>query len=141
MNIYIYIYIYRRLGVLVQLGNRSVRSCVPCVPCVRSCVCLRDDVASVAGPFFGNSPPGCRRRVPCLVVASRRFPWLLVGFPLLPVASRCFPWLPVASRGFPCAFSLLIFADLCVRAPVPIATLTGPHSHAACSPLIAANQC
>ena len=41
---------------LVQPGNRSVRSCVRA--CERSCVCPRDDVVSVAGRFFGKSPPG-----------------------------------------------------------------------------------
>ena len=47
------------------------------------------------------------------------------------MVSRCFPWLTVAYRSFPCAFPLLIFANLCVPGPgVP-----------ACSMLIDANQC
>ena len=69
----------RRLGVLVQPGNRSVRSCVRA--CERSCVCPRDDVVSVAGRFLGKSPPGRHGGAcpspslvsPCLLVASRRF--------------------------------------------------------------------
>ena len=112
---------HRRLGVLVQPGNRSVRSCVRA--CERSCVCPRDDVVPVAGRFLGKSPPG-RRRVPFpvvgLAVPSRRFPSLLSGFSLLSVASRCFPWLPVASRCFPCAFPLRISAYLCVWTPARI---------------------
>ena len=90
---------------LVQPGNRSVRSCVRA--CERSCVCPRDDVVSVAGRFLGKSPPGrrgaaralprrwSRRAFSSLPVASK---WFLVAprcFPLLPVASRCFPLLPV----------------------------------------------
>ena len=52
---------------LVQPGNRSVRSCVRA--CERSCVCPRDDVVPVAGRFLGKSPPGRRRRrVPFPVV-------------------------------------------------------------------------
>ena len=78
---------------LVQPGNRSVRSCVRA--CERSCVCPRDDVVSVAGRFLGKSPPG--RRVPFpvvgLAVPSRRFPSLLSGFSLFRMSLEVFKWL------------------------------------------------
>ena len=70
---------------------------------------------------------GCRPfRLP---VASR-------AFPLLPVPSRCFWWLPAASGSFSCTFSLLINANLCVWALVPLITpvqrinTNGVRSHA-----------
>ena len=54
--------------------GKSFRSFVRA--CERSCVCPRDDVVSVAGRFFGKSPPGrrgaARRRVP-LLPRSRGF--------------------------------------------------------------------
>ena len=49
------------------------------------------------------------------LIAAKRFPC----FP-------CFPLLPVASRCFPCAFPLLIFANLCVWTPVPLVARFGP---------------
>ena len=96
---------------LVQPGNRSVRSCVRA--CEAACACetmLLPWLADFSVPAPARVPfPAVG--VPCLAVASRRFPWLLGGFPLLPVASRCFPWLPVASRArFRCLL-MLIYAS------------------------------
>ena len=42
----------------VSPTGKSFRSFVRA--CERSCVCPRDDVVSVAGRFFGKSPPGRR---------------------------------------------------------------------------------
>ena len=57
----------------VSQTRKSFRSFVRA--CERSCVCPLDDVVSVAGRFFGKSPPGrgaARRGVP-LLPRSRGF--------------------------------------------------------------------
>ena len=83
---------------LVQLGNRSVRSCVR----ASEAACARE---TMLFPWLGDFSErvlrggAAPRRVPFpvvgLAVPSRRFPSLLSGFSLLPVASRGFPLLPV----------------------------------------------
>ena len=100
---------------LVQLGNRSVRSCVR----ASEAACARE---TMLFPWLGDFSErvlqgGAARRVPFpvvgLAVPSRRFPSLLSGFSLLPVASRCFPWLPVASRCFPLLPKRVFVANQC----------------------------
>ena len=61
--------------------------------------------ARVALPCFGS---------PWLPAACSCFPFRLGGIPWSHVASHDFPLLPVASRGVPCAFPLVITANLSV---------------------------
>ena len=106
---------------------------------MQSCVCPRDDGASIAGRrelAKSSGPPAPRmpftRTLPLrwLAVASRGLLLLPVPSERLPVASRGFPSLTVASRVFPYAFPLVITANLsvdpwchCLRPLVPLVSL------------------
>ena len=94
--------------------------------CERSCVCPRDDVASVAGLRKLEQSSAAWRgracRVPSLpfavaATACRPFPWLPVPSRAFPLRSRCFP---LRSRCFPRAPRARINANLCVWAPGPV---------------------
>ena len=87
---HLYLYLSEVGG--VSPTGKSFRSFVRA--CERSCVCPRDDVVSVAGRFFGKSPPGRG--------AARALPRRALGPELSAQLSSCLAiWLPSCLPGCP----------------------------------------